>query len=123
MFTRTTAAASETTGESLAELLSDPHCKHLLALLREEDRPIAVSTASRYIVGKMTDAPVEEVPGNVERRVQTWLHHGLLPTLDDRGIVDFDPERRTVALTDEAVLRPADDRPQRHDEPDSGSGC
>lgn len=123
MFTRTLAATSTTAGESLADLLSDPHCKHLLALLREREGPIAVSAASRYIVGRVTDVPAEQVPGNVERRVQTWLHHGLLPTLDDRGIVDFDPEGRTVTLTDETVVPSVDDQPPGHEEADSEPGC
>lgn len=93
------------TADTREDLLSDPHCKHLLAFLRETDGRATVAAAARHIVGKMTDAPAEEVPDNVRRRVQTWLHHGQLPALDARGLVDFDPERRTVALAEHAVVQ------------------
>lgn len=105
--------------EMLADLLSDPHCKHLLVLLRERNGAAEVEDVSRDIVGRMTGAPADQVPANVERRVQTWLHHGLLPTLDEQGIVEFDPEQRTVALTDESVAPSAESRPRRRESRDS----
>ncbi|MDS0284612.1 DUF7344 domain-containing protein [Haloarcula onubensis] len=104
MFTDLSAGDGTTDEKPIDDLLSDPHCRHLLTVLRERDRPTGVSTASRHIVSEMTDSPVDQVPANVERRVQTWLHHGLLPTLDDRGVVAFDPERRTVTLTDPTLV-------------------
>lgn len=112
----TTISATATPQEMLADLLSDPHCKHLLVLLSERDGATGVEDVSRDIVGRMTDVPADQVPPNVERRVQTWLHHGLLPTLDEQRIIEFDPDQRTVALTDESVV------PRRREGRDTGPG-
>jgi predicted transcriptional regulator len=87
--------------EPLADLLSDPHCRYLLHYLRNHEGPVSVSEVSRHVVAEITDGSPDEVPGDVQRRVQTWFHHGQLPTLDDYGVVEFDPESGTVSLTDE----------------------
>lgn len=92
---------SRTTDESLADLLSDPHCRYLLEYLRTNDNPVSVSAVARYVVSQVTDAPVDDVSNDVERRVQTWFHHGQLPMLDDHGVVDFDPDSGTVRLADD----------------------
>jgi hypothetical protein len=92
---------SETAEEELADLLSDPHCRYLLQYLRENDNPVSVSTLTRFVVAEITDTPADEVSDAVQRRVQTWLHHGQLPALDEMGVLEFDPESGTVWLTDD----------------------
>lgn len=109
MFTRPTARddlgpRADTESEALAELLADPHCRYLLAFLWRTDRPAAVDTAARHIAGELTGADPASVPENVKRRVGTWLHHGQLPALATHGLVDFDPDGRTVELADDAVV-------------------
>lgn len=80
------------------DLLTDPHCRYLLQYLDDADEPVAVSAAARYVVGQITDTDPDEVAPDVQRRVQTWLHHGQLPALADHGVVAFDPEEGTVRL-------------------------
>lgn len=87
--------------DELADLLSDPHCRFLLKYLRERDGPASVATVTRYVVAEITDTAPEDVSDDVQRRVQTWLHHGQLPALAEHGVVDFDPEAGTVDLTDD----------------------
>lgn len=87
--------------EDLEDLLSDPHCRYLLEYLREHEGSASVSAVARYVVGKITQTSPDDVSGDVQRRVQTWLHHGQLPTLDDHGIVDFDPDSGTVSLAND----------------------
>lgn len=82
----------------LEDLLDDPHCRYLLDHLRYEDGPVEVATLARHVVAGITDTPPEEVSDDVERRVQTWLHHGQLPRLDAYGVVEFDPEAGEVSL-------------------------
>ena len=96
-------ADSVSDGDELADLLSDPHCKHLLEYLRENKGPVPLATVSKYVVAKITDTPEEDVPESAHRRVQVWFHTGQLPVLADYGVVDFDPESGTVRLA-------ADDR-------------
>ena len=90
--------ASGASGERLEEILDDPHCRHLLDCLREADGPVPEDTLARRVVARITDTPPEEVSDEVQRRVQTWLHHGQLPTLDEYGLVEFDADAGVVSL-------------------------
>lgn len=94
----------EASTEEIADLLSDPHCRYLLEYLREHEGPAPVSAITRYVVAEITETPTDEVSEEVERRVQTWFHHGQLPTLDRYGVVDFDAEESTVNLADDPRL-------------------
>lgn len=87
--------------EDLEELLDDPHCRYLLDHLAEADGAVPVEELARHVVAGITDQPVDDVTPDVQRRVQTWLHHGQLPMLDDHGIVAFDPESGEARLLDE----------------------
>lgn len=87
--------------DRLDELLADPHCRYLLEYLDEADEPVSLSAVATHVVAGITDTDPDEVPSDVERRVKTWLHHGQLPELDERGIVSFDPETGTVSLADD----------------------
>ena len=91
-------SGSESRDEDLAGLLSDPHCRYLLAYLRENANPVPVIEAVQYVVAEVTDTTPEDAPEDVQRRVRTWFHHGQLPALDDHGIIEFDPESGTVTL-------------------------
>lgn len=93
---RTTTAGSAS-GE-LEEILDDPHCRHLLEYLRREEDPVSVSTLARHVVAQITNSPPESVSDEVQRRVQTWLHHGQLPVLDEYDVVEFDAEAGEVSL-------------------------
>jgi hypothetical protein len=44
---------------------------------------------------------IEDGPANVEA-VRRSLYHCHVPALADAGLVDFSPERRSVALADDA---------------------
>ena len=89
--------AGSASGE-LEEILDDPHCRHLLEYLRREDGPVSESTLARHVVAQITNSPPESVSDEVQRRVQTWLHHGQLPVLDEYGVVEFDAEAGEVRL-------------------------
>lgn len=85
--------------EELEEVLNDPHCRHILDYLRCEDDPVSESTLARHVVAKITNTEPEEVGDDVQRRVQTWLHHGQLPVLDEYGVVEFDADSGEVSLS------------------------
>lgn len=87
----------------LVDVLSDPHCGYLMESLREQEGPAELSSAVRYVVAQLTASPEDEVSESVQRRVQTWFHHGLLPVLDEYGVVDFDPETGTIGLEREPI--------------------
>jgi hypothetical protein len=87
-------------GANAADVYSDPHCRYLLDHLQKEPGAVAVSAAARHVVAKITETPSDCVSDGVLRRVETWFHRGLLPTLDDADIVDYDPDAGTVRVHD-----------------------
>jgi len=87
-------------GADAADVYSDPHCRYLLDYLQEEPGAVAVSAAARNVVAQITETPPDCVSDGVLRRVETWFHRGLLPTLDDADIVDYDPDAGTVSVRD-----------------------
>lgn len=91
------------TDDELADILADPHCRLLLEYLRETENPATVSAITTHVVSEITGTAPDSVPQDVVRRVQTWLHHGQLPTLDAHGVVDFDPESGVVDLQQHSV--------------------
>lgn len=97
---RTTRAPGEEGSEATEDLLSDPHCRHLVAYLRERGEPVDVERLAAHVVARVRDVPVEAVEPEVRRRVQTWLHHGQLPALSANGVVDYDAETGVVRLVD-----------------------
>jgi hypothetical protein len=92
---------SQSDSSELVDVLLDPHCKYLIEYLREHEDPAELSSAVRYVVARITATEQEDVSESVQRRVQTWFHHGLLPVLDEYGVVDFDPETGTIGLEEE----------------------
>lgn len=96
-----------TPAEDLEAVLDDPHCRYLLEHLRSTEGSVDVETLASHVVAGITDSPPAEVSPEVTRRVATWLHHGQLPTLDEYGVVEFDPEAGEVALGDTAVEQAA----------------
>ena len=89
---------ASTANDELEEVLDDPHCRYLLDHLRGKEEPVPESTLARHVVAEITGTPVDEVSDEVQRRVQTWLHHGQLPVLDEYDIVEFDADAGVVNL-------------------------
>jgi len=88
----------------LGDALDDPHCQYLLQYLRDTTGSASISDCATYVVSQITDSPQEEVSNDVLRRVQTWFYHGQLPMLDEHGVVEFDPDSRTVRLADDSPV-------------------
>lgn len=87
--------------DRLSDALDDPHCRYLLKYLRDTGGSASISDVATYVVAQITDSPPDEVSNDVLRRVQTWFYHGQLPMLDDHGVVEFDPDSRTVRLAED----------------------
>ena len=90
--------AAGSAAEKLEDVLDDPHCRHLLDILSEEEGPVSELPLARRVVARITNTRSESVDEDVARRVQTWLHHGQLPVLDEHGLVEFDADAGEVSL-------------------------
>lgn len=86
--------------DELFELLGDEHRRYVLAALDAAARPLHLADlATQLARAESGDADV------AERRQQLSLHlyHADLPKLADAGLVAFDRDERTVALTDDGA--------------------
>lgn len=95
---QTARSGAEDREESLPELLSDPHCRHLVEYLGEREGPVDVEDLAAHVAARVRDVPVEAIGPDVRRRVQTWLHHGQLPALSAHDVVEYDADTGTVRL-------------------------
>jgi len=84
--------------EELEDVLDDPTAGTSSTSLREEGESVGELVAARRVVARITGTAPEDVGDDVQRRVQTWLHHGQLPVLDEYGIVEFDADAGEVSL-------------------------
>lgn len=82
----------------LADVFADRYCREAVAHLRTADRPVRTAELARAVAAAIRDEPPDEVPDEVQRRIQTMLHFGHLPALDEHGIVSFDPDENRVRL-------------------------
>lgn len=82
------------------EVLSDPHCRHLVDYLEERGEPVAVERLAEHVAARARGVPVESIGADVRRRVQTWLHHGQLPALEARDVVSYDVDSGIVRLVE-----------------------
>ncbi len=83
----------------LAETLSSPRRRAILAVLEDTD-----ASSVRKLATRLVDVERDRDGDVSDRRRETVvsLAHVHLPWLDDRGLVDWDRESGAVALTDAA---------------------
>ena len=84
------------------EMLSCKRRRDVLHYLRQNGGSEALNPLSRQIAAWENDVPADEVTYDERVRVYTALRQSHLPKLDSAGIVEFDPDRGTVSLTDQA---------------------
>ena len=107
---RRTGEHGENPDEARADVLSDPYVRAVIAVLASADGSVSVSDLARGVAALITDEPPDTVPRAVPRRIQTWLHHGHLPTLVEYGIVTYDPHSGAVRLLDRNPFGSAENR-------------
>lgn len=97
---------SDTTNETsditscVFDLLADSRRRILLTRLDSHAKVPAVADIARDIAEYEHGAPVEESRDEVVQRIHVSLYHRHVPRLEDAGIVTYDQDRNTVALTE-----------------------
>lgn len=87
--------------DDIFDLLSDQRRRTVLDILRARDDPLALADVAREVV-RDEDTPIDAVPAEDLERVHSRLYHQDVPKLADYGVVEYNVERRTVALTEQA---------------------
>ena len=105
---RTDAPSSESrsalgspTQEVFYGVLADRRRRYVVESLGECQTPIAVADLAGEVATRERAAPTAEISAEERERVSISLHHVHLPKLADWNVVEYDRERREVALSTE----------------------
>lgn len=90
--------------EGVYEALAHPHRSTTVVILRERRRPVSTTDLATCVAARVNDKPLVEVERSEHQRVLTSLRHKHLPTLQDRGLVDWQREADEVSLAEDAVV-------------------
>jgi hypothetical protein len=86
--------------ETVHEVLRNDRRRRTLEYLRERLEPVSVRELSESIAG--IEASISPTPRDLRQSVYNSLHQTHLPKLDDFDIVDYDKDRKMVALEERA---------------------
>lgn len=92
---------SSTTFDTVLDLCRDQQRRIVLVALADEKRALTVRDLTQAIVKHDHNTPLTEISEEVVTRIHISLHHRHLPKLEAAGIIEYDPERNVVELTDE----------------------
>lgn len=91
------------TKDTVFSVLSNERRRQVLRRLRTEPSGSTIGELSSRIAAWENDVDVDAVTYKQRKRVYTSLHQTHLPTLADAGLVEYDRDRGTVALTAQAT--------------------
>lgn len=80
------------------ELVSNSRRRRVLAVLQEEDREVFVRELAEHVAAAETEESVETLRTQDRRRVETALRQFHLPKMAKKGVIDYDPRRKTATL-------------------------
>ena len=118
----TAAEADETASDPLSldlvfEVLKNERRRRVLKYLSGQDGTVSLSDLAEHIAAIENDKPETALSSQERKRVYVGLYQCHLPKMDDTDVIDFDGNRGTVELGDNAEqLYPfleVDDDPQR----------
>jgi len=94
---------SELARDTLFELLKNERRRETLAYLKANDGRATLSDLAEHIAARENDLPVEAISSKQRKRVYIGLYQCHLPKMANAGVVDYEKNRGTVALTDLAA--------------------
>jgi hypothetical protein len=90
-------AADETFG-----VLANRRRRQVVAYLRDGDGTATVGALAEHVASAECDKPRERLTSAERKRVYVSLYQNHLPMMDDRGVVEYRDDRKTVRLRDAA---------------------
>lgn len=85
------------------DLLSSARRRYVLSYLQQDGGTVDFGTLAKHVAAWENDTAVEELTNQEQKRVYVSLYQTHIPKLEDAGIVNYDQERGTVTLTEDAV--------------------
>lgn len=81
--------------ERLAAVIARPHRKHVLSVFVSEGLPLYLDELTAVLEAHDRVSLTNE--SGDHHTLSTYLHHVDLPRLDDVGLIQYDPRKRTIA--------------------------
>jgi DNA-binding transcriptional ArsR family regulator len=108
--------------DQVFEILKNSRRRQTLHYLEQNGGEASLSDLAEHIAAIENDVAVEAITSSQRKRVYVGLYQCHLPKLDDKGIVDYDDDRGTVALGPAAsqlttYLEAAQEEPEPEDRP------
>jgi hypothetical protein len=98
--------APEFTGDDLLsnkrvyDLLADTRRRYALHYLKQADATVQVRDLAEQVAAWENGKEIADLTSQERKRVYISMYQSHLPTLDKRGIVEYDDNRGTVALSE-----------------------
>ena len=104
------ATDGESESDSLAldevfTLLKNERRRRVLEFLDRTTNPVSLGELAEHIAALEQDTTVDQLHSDERKRVYVALYQGHLPKLDDAGVVDYDKNRGTIALNEDAAAQ------------------
>ena len=99
--------ASDIPLDVVFDLLSNSRRRHVLRYLLTESPSTTLGDLAEYIAGIENEKPEQALSSAERKRVYISLYQSHLPKMDEAGVINFENDRKTVELTEnaEAVTR------------------
>lgn len=98
--TRDTDGSGAVDRETVFDILSNRRRRYVLYFLKGREDPTKLRELSERIAAWENACEPERVTSKERKRVYTALHQSHLPKMDRAGVVDYDPDRGTIELTE-----------------------
>lgn len=86
--------------DTVLDLCRARHRRIVLATLADERRSVTTTDLAEAVVRHDLQTSITEVSDEVLADIRLDLHHVHVPQLVEAGIVEYDPERNVVELTE-----------------------
>ena len=93
----------EALSDDAFDVLSNARRRRVLIHLFDTDEPATLGGLSRSIVAWENDISERDVTSQQRKRVYTALRQNHLPKMNRAGVIDYDADRGSIELTDEAT--------------------
>lgn len=86
--------------DAVLRALANSRRRHALAALAENEGVLSLDALANSVVARECDCDEADSSAVVERTVLVALYHTHAPLLAEAGLVEFDPDEQSVALTE-----------------------
>lgn len=86
--------------ECIHDVFSDPHRQAILYYLQESEEPVTLCDVTRTV----TTWVEPDGSTGIADRTTAWLLHTHVLAMEAFGLLDYDPEADTIALSDDVAI-------------------